>query len=71
MKAAPAAAYLGISRSKFLELVEEGRLPGPKVIDGVRVWDRLALDDAFDEFPDCSDGDSVGRPNTFDTILRD
>jgi excisionase family DNA binding protein len=52
MKADRAAAYLDISRSKFLELVEQGRLPKPKIIDGVRVWDRLALDTAFAEFPE-------------------
>ena len=71
MKAERAAAYLDMSRSKFLELVEQGRLPGPKIIDGIRVWDRLALDVAFNEFPDRSDDDSVGgRRNTFDDVLR-
>jgi predicted DNA-binding transcriptional regulator AlpA len=71
MKAERAAAYLDISRSKFLELVEAGRLPKPKVIDGVVVWDRLALDAAFNAFPDRGDGDKVGgRRNTFDEILR-
>jgi len=47
MKAERAAAYLDMSRSKFLELVEQGRLPKPKIIDGIRVWDRLAVDAAF------------------------
>jgi excisionase family DNA binding protein len=72
MKAERAAAYLDVSRSKVLELVEDGRLPPPKIIDGIRVWDRLALDAAFNEFPDRSDNDSVGgRPNTFDALLED
>ena len=72
MKAERAAAYLDMSRSKFLELVESGRLPQPKVIDGIRVWDRLALDAAFNDFPDRGDDDSVeGRPNTFDALLED
>ena len=71
MKADRAAAYLDMSRSKFLELVEQGRLPKPKVIDGIRVWDRLAVDAAFNDFPDRSDSDSVGgRANTFDEVLR-
>jgi predicted DNA-binding transcriptional regulator AlpA len=71
MKAERAAAYLDMSRSKFLELVEQGRLPRPKVIDGIRVWDRLAVDAAFNDFPDRGDGDSVGgRRNTFDEMLR-
>ena len=72
MKAERAAAYLDMSRSKFLELVEQRRLPEPKIIDGLRVWDRLALEAAFNEFPDRSDGGNVeGRRNTFDEILRD
>jgi hypothetical protein len=70
MKAERAAAYLDMSRTKFLELVDQGRLPQPKIIDGIRVWDRLALEAAFNEFPDRSDDDSVGRRNTFDEILR-
>jgi hypothetical protein len=69
MKAERAAAYLDMSRSKFLDLVEQGRLPKPKIIDAIRVWDRLALDAAFNDFPDHSDGDSL-RPNTFDEVLR-
>jgi predicted DNA-binding transcriptional regulator AlpA len=71
MKVERAAAYLDMSRSKFLELVEAHRLPRPKVIDGMRVWDRLALDAAFNDFPDRGDNDSLtGRRNTFDEILR-
>jgi predicted DNA-binding transcriptional regulator AlpA len=60
-----------MSRSKFLELVEQGRLPKPKIIDGLRVWDRLAIDAAFNDFPDRNDGDNLaGRRNTFDDVLR-
>jgi predicted DNA-binding transcriptional regulator AlpA len=71
MKAERAAAYLDMSRSKFLELVEAQRLPRPKIIDGIRVWDRLAVDAAFNDFPERGDGDSVGgRANTFDEGLR-
>jgi predicted DNA-binding transcriptional regulator AlpA len=71
MKAERAAAYLGMSRSKFLELVDQRRLPRPKIIDSIRVWDRLALDASFDEFPDHNDNDNVGgRRNTFDDILK-
>ena len=52
MRAERAAAYLDVSRSKFMELVKSGPLPRPKVIDGVRIWDRLALDAAFDDLPE-------------------
>jgi hypothetical protein len=72
MKAERAAAYLDMSRSKFLELVDAERLPRAKIIDGIRVWDRLALDAAFNDFLDRSDDDTLaGRRNTFDDALRD
>jgi hypothetical protein len=71
MKAERAAAYLDMSRSKFLELVEAQRLPKPKIIDGIRVWDRLALDAAFNDFPERSEDDNLGsRRNSFDDVLR-
>jgi len=69
MRAERSAAYLDMSRSKFLQLVDEGRLPKPKVIDGIRIWDRLALDAAFNDFPDRGEGDTLGRPNSFDVVL--
>ncbi len=49
MRAERAAAYLGMSRSKFLELVDDGRMPKSIHLDGIALWDRLALDVAFDE----------------------
>ena len=47
-----AAGYVGISSSKFDEMVLDGRMPRPKVIDRRKVWDRNALDRAFDALPD-------------------
>lgn len=47
-----AAAYLGFSARKFDELVSDGRMPKPKRIDGVVVWDMLRLDSAFDALPE-------------------
>jgi predicted DNA-binding transcriptional regulator AlpA len=43
-----AAAYIGISPSKFDELVADGRMPKPVPIDSRRVWDIRHLDLAFD-----------------------
>ena len=48
---AEAAVYLGISPSKFDELVKEGRMPRPRLIDCRKVWDVYELDIAFDELP--------------------
>jgi predicted DNA-binding transcriptional regulator AlpA len=42
-----AAEYIGIGPSKFDELVDDGRMPKPKRIDGRTVWDRIKLDEAF------------------------
>jgi predicted DNA-binding transcriptional regulator AlpA len=47
-RAARAAAYLAMGKSKFLELVDEGRLPQPVRIDGITTWDRLELDAAYE-----------------------
>jgi excisionase family DNA binding protein len=58
-----AAMYVGISASKFDELVRDGRMPRPKRIDGRKVWDVHALDLAFNSLPD--DNDQVQK-NTFD-----
>ena len=57
-----AAMYIGISASKFDELVRDGRMPGPKRIDGRKLWDVHALDLAFNSLPD----DNDGQKNSFD-----
>jgi excisionase family DNA binding protein len=66
LRAEEAATYLGMGRSKFLELVKGGRLPKPRVIDGMRIWDRYKLDAAFEDFTEHADS---GRPNSFDRVL--
>jgi hypothetical protein len=50
-----AAAYIGVSPSKFDDWVLRGLMPSPKRQDGVVVWDRFALDLAFDVLPDNHD----------------
>jgi len=45
------AAYIGISPSLFDEMVKDGRMPGPKLINSRTVWDRIALDRAFEQLP--------------------
>lgn len=49
-----AAAYVGVSMTKFDELVRDGRMPAPRRVDGCNIWDRHALDDAFDSLPDAA-----------------
>jgi hypothetical protein len=52
------ARYIGISPGKFDEMVEDGRMPSPKRIDARKVWDRTALDMAFDALPADDDADN-------------
>jgi excisionase family DNA binding protein len=47
-----AAEYIGVGASKFDQMVADGRMPQPKIIDARRVWDRHRLDSAFDALPD-------------------
>lgn len=43
-----AAGYIGIGTTLFDKLVEAGQMPRPKRIGVRNVWDRYALDVAFD-----------------------
>jgi predicted DNA-binding transcriptional regulator AlpA len=70
MRAERAAAYLGMSTSKFFQLVEDGRMPRPVRIDGMVTWDRLELDAAYESLKDQSDPESTRR-NTLDVLLED
>jgi hypothetical protein len=47
MRRDTAAWWVGISPTKFDELVADGRMPAGVLVDGCRVWDRYQLDDAF------------------------
>jgi hypothetical protein len=47
-----AAAYVGVSPSKFDEWVKRGIMPRPKRQDSITIWDRRALDTAFDDLND-------------------
>lgn len=51
MSRSAAAEYIGISATKFDELVGDGRMPKPKCIGSRKVWDRHAVDEAFAELP--------------------
>lgn len=43
-----AAQYVGVSPVKFDALIADGRMPQPVRLDSRKVWDRRALDRAFD-----------------------
>jgi hypothetical protein len=46
-----AAAHIGVGETKFDELVRDGRMPEPYVIDGRVVWCVYELDWYFDRLP--------------------
>jgi len=62
MRLARAAAYLDVSASAFLRMVEEGAMPKPIVHHGVRMWDRIDVDAAIDDLKEPT--------NTYDKIMR-
>jgi hypothetical protein len=47
-----AADWVGMSPTKFDELVRDGLMPKGKLVRGCRVWDRYELDAAFEHLPD-------------------
>lgn len=64
LRALDAAAYLGVSTTKFGEWVADGRMPRPFRVDNCVLWDRHQLDAAFDSL---SDAPPVG--NDWDKAL--
>lgn len=63
---AAAAQYIGISATKFDQMVEDRRMPKPIALDGRRVWDVQALDRAFDKL--AGQDDSNGDSNEWDEV---
>ena len=55
-----AAMYVGISPCKFDQLITDGRMPGPRCIDGRKVWDLRELDLSFDDLPRDDSGTALG-----------
>ena len=50
-----AAAHIGIGATLFDRMVQDARMPRPKIIGGRRVWDVRAVERAFDALPSDSD----------------
>jgi predicted DNA-binding transcriptional regulator AlpA len=66
LRADRAASYLGMGRTFFLDLVEQGVMPKPIKIRGLVVWDRAELDSAFDALKQQS---PTSRRNTADEAM--
>jgi hypothetical protein len=62
MRLERAAAYIDVSPSTYLRMVEEGVMPKPIVHNGVRMWDRFEIDLACDCLRE-------GPTNTYDKAM--
>lgn len=51
-----AALYIGVSETKFRQMVQDGRMPKPYRIDGIVLWRYDDLQAAFDRLTRESDG---------------
>jgi predicted DNA-binding transcriptional regulator AlpA len=51
-----AAVYVGVSPTKFDQMVADKRMPPPKRIDGCVIWDLREVDVAFDALTGQDDG---------------
>ena len=46
-----AAEYVGCSPRKFDQMIQDGLMPAPRLIGTKKIWDRVELDEAFEELP--------------------
>lgn len=56
-----AARHVGVGVTKFDEMVQDGRMPRPKRIDGRVIWDRVAIEAAFSDLPEDGSGNPLDR----------
>jgi predicted DNA-binding transcriptional regulator AlpA len=59
-----AAMYIGISATKFDEMVGDGRMPEPVKIDRRKIWDIRSLDLAFDQLST----ENLSPPNSWEGV---
>jgi len=69
MNADRSAAYVDLSKTKFLEGVDSGTWPPAKDVDGMPRWDRLELDAAVDAL-DQRKKKSTVRRKSFDDLVE-
>lgn len=57
-----AAEYIGVSPTLFDQMVDDGRMPRPKMAGARRIWSRPALELAFANLPESAGSASLGKP---------
>ena len=61
-----ASEFVGVGVTKFDLMVDDGRMPKPRRIDGRKVWDRQQLEEAFKALP--VEGGERETPNPWDSV---
>jgi predicted DNA-binding transcriptional regulator AlpA len=56
-----------MGKTKFLELVDNGTIPRPTSLGGIRIWDRFELDAAFEAAKEAGE---PSERNSFDKIFQ-
>lgn len=46
-----ASEFVGVGVTKFDAMVDDGRMPKPRRVDGRKIWDRRELEEAFTALP--------------------
>jgi len=65
------AAYVGVGVTKFNEMVEDGRMPPPKHVDGRVIWDRYLLDQSFEQLDTDDTDDTTKARLAWEDRLKD
>jgi predicted DNA-binding transcriptional regulator AlpA len=68
MRAEQSADYLSMSRSMFLKLVDEGKMPKPLKVGAMAMWDRYDIDHAFEDLKR-DNGEPKPGENTMHKLL--
>nr|WP_174800066.1 hypothetical protein [Methylobacterium currus] len=56
-----AAAFVGVSPNLFDEMVRDGRMPQPKLVNARVIWDRIKVEAHFEALPE-RDSPGSGAP---------
>jgi predicted DNA-binding transcriptional regulator AlpA len=57
-----AAEYVGVGTTLFDQMVADGRMPKPKVINSRRIWYRPELEKAFAQLPTDAQSENASDP---------
>jgi len=59
LKREEAAAYIGVGPTLFDDMVADGRMPRPRLVNARRIWSRFELEAAFGRLPSAGGGEAA------------